>query len=75
MFGLREREIVYIPFEATKFGTHRLSIFLPKFINVLVRNSFRLNFIDFKQHLKENMFILLNNFMKDAYLMDYMDNI
>ena len=45
--SLRNRELVHVPFERTKFGCIRLSIFLPNFKNNTLKNYIYLNFIDF----------------------------
>ena len=35
--NLRSKEILFVPRELTKFGSHILSIFLPKFLNVVLK--------------------------------------
>ena len=71
--NLRCIELLSVPFEKTKFGSHRLSIFLPRFINVVIKNSFQLNFCNFKQFLINNLTILFNNSIKDAFLCDFLN--
>ena len=44
---LRHTTDVKVPLERTKFGLARLSVFLPKFINIILFNSFNLSFSDF----------------------------
>ena len=45
---LRQTEDVKTPFERTKFGLARLSVFLPKFLNMILVNSFNLSLSDFR---------------------------
>ena len=50
-------ELVKVPFERTKHGLTRLSIFLPKFVNKVMISLYN-NFNDFKNSLLENIFLL-----------------
>ena len=61
---LRHTHDVKVPFEKTKFGLARLSVFLPRFINIVLVNSLNLSFSDFCISFFSNLFILLNNFIK-----------
>ena len=64
-FGyLRHTNDVKVPLEKTKFGLARLSVFLARFINIVLENSFNLSFSDFCFSFFSNLFILLNNFIK-----------
>ena len=58
---LRHTYDVKVPFERTKFGLARLSVFLPRFINIVLVNSLNLLFSDFCNSFFSNLFILLNN--------------
>jgi len=61
-------KIVKDPFEkgeSSKFTDMRLSVFLPKFINAIVKYSFNLNFIDFSSSLKNNLVVLYNIFVTE----------
>ena len=44
---LRHIPDVQVPFEGTKFGLAFLSVFLEKFINIILVNSYNLTLIDF----------------------------
>ena len=76
--NLRSKEILFVPRELTKFGSHRLSIFLPKFVNAVLKHSYQLNFVllfncvIFKCFLINNLFILFDNFLKDTTLSDFL---
>ena len=52
---LRHTNDVKVPLERTKFGLARLSIFLPKFINIILVNSFNLSFSDFRTFFFSNV--------------------
>ena len=60
---LRHTPNVQVPFERTKFGLARLSVFLPKFINIILVNSYNLSYLDFRNSFFSNLSILLNNFI------------
>ena len=57
--NLRRTDDVKVPFERNKFGLARLSIFLPKFINIVLVNSLNLSFSDFRNSFSSNLSILL----------------
>lgn len=59
--NLRCFEFISVSFEKTKFGSRRLSIILPKFNYIVIKNSFQLTFCNFKQFLINNLIILFNN--------------
>ena len=50
-FSFRKREL-HVPSERTKGGSTRLSIFLPNFINNVLKNSFNLNINEFCNSLR-----------------------
>ena len=60
---LRHTTDVKVPFERTKFGLARLSVFLPKFINIILVNSLNFSFPDFRNFFFSNVLILLNKFI------------
>ena len=60
---LRHTSDVKVPFERTKFGLARLSVFLPKFINIILVNSLNFSFPDFRNFFFSNVLILLNKFI------------
>ena len=62
---LRHTHDVKVPFKKTKFGLARLRVFLPRFINIVLVNSLNLSFSDFGISFFSNLFILLNNFIKN----------
>ena len=62
--SLRKRGLVQVPFERTCYGCLRLSIFLPNFINNILKNSTNLNFNDFCNSLRNNILILYNFFVE-----------
>jgi hypothetical protein len=51
-----------VPFEASV--SQRLSVFLPKFINTVIKSSYEHNFIDFVNSTISNIHILYDNFYK-----------
>ena len=59
--SIRKRELVHVPFERTKGGSTRLSIFLPNFINNGLKNSFNLNINDFCNSLSNNIIVNFSN--------------
>ena len=63
---LRHTYEVKVPFERTKFGLARLSVFLPRFINIILKNSFKLSFSDFCNSFFSNIFILIDNFITNS---------
>ena len=50
--------MVYVPFERINCGCTRLGIFLPNFINSILKNSSNLNFNDFFNSLRKNIIIM-----------------
>ena len=64
---LRNTELLDVPFEGTKFGMARLSIFLPRFVNIVMKNSFNLKFRDFNEFLKLNLLDLYKIFIAKFY--------
>ena len=67
---LRHTPNVQVPFERTKFGLARLSVFLPKFINIILVNSYNLSYLDFRNSFFSNLSILLNNFIATLIIFD-----
>ena len=61
--NLRHTYNVKVPFERTKFSLARLSVFIPRFIYIVLVNSLSLSFSDFCNYFFFNLFILLNNFL------------
>ena len=53
---------VKVTLEKTKFGLARLSVFLPKFINIILVKSFNLSFSDFRTFFFSNVLTLLQLF-------------
>jgi hypothetical protein len=54
--------------EKTKFGSHRLSVFLANFINKVIKFSYQLVLKLFEQSMMENISIKFNNdFLKDFF--------
>ena len=41
----RNNKILNVPFEATVSGSQRLGVFLPKFINTVIKSSYEHNYI------------------------------
>ena len=68
--NLRNVEIADVPFESTKCGSHRLDIFLPRFVNAVIKLAFQLSFRDYKRFLINNIFILFNNFVTNNFFND-----
>ena len=64
-----QRNIVrcFFPFEKAEFGLARLSVFLPKFIYIILVNSLNLSFLDFRYSFFSNLFFLLNKFATNFY--------
>ena len=62
--SFRKRELVHVPFERTKGGPTRLSIFLPNFINNVLKNSFNLNINDFCNSLRDKIIVIYDIFIK-----------
>jgi hypothetical protein len=60
--------------EKTKFGSHRLSVFLVNFINKVIKFSFQLDLKLFKQSMMENISINFKNFVNDDFLKDFLNN-
>jgi hypothetical protein len=60
----RNNEILDVPFEGTISGSQRLGVFLPKFINTVLKSSYEHNFKDFDNSTISNIHILYNNFSK-----------
>ena len=60
---LRHTYEVKVPFERTYFGLARLSVFFPKFINIIFKISYylKLSFSDFCICFFSNIFILFDN--------------
>ena len=58
----KANELVKVPFEGTKHGLARLSIFLPNFVNKVMLSSYNHNFNDFKNSLLANIFLLYEKF-------------
>ena len=54
---------VKVPFERMKFILIKLSVFLPRSINIILKNSFKLSFSDFCNSFFSNIFILIENFI------------
>ena len=64
---LRNTELLNVPFEGTKFGMGRLSIFLPRFVNIIMKNSFNLHFKEFNEFLNLNLLNLYKTFIVKFY--------
>lgn len=64
--NLREfgRDIYCVPFSGTNKGNKRISIYLTKLVNKILRNSFNLNLIDFENFLLLNIDSLFLKFEK-----------
>ena len=69
--NLRKIEPIERPCETTVFCTRRLGLFLPKFVLVVLKNSYQLKFCDFKLFLKNNLFLLMKNYDSDVLLKDF----
>ena len=55
---LRHTDDIKVPFDRTKFGLARLSVFLPKFFNIILVNSRNLSLSDFRTFFLFNLSIL-----------------
>ena len=53
-----------VPKTRTAIGSKRLSVFLPNFINEILKNSYNLKFVEFKEHIANNVSIFYDNFIK-----------
>ena len=71
---LRRTELLSVPSETTVFGSHRLSIFLPRFVNSVLKSSYQLELPQFKQFLRDNFFVLFNNFISENFFKDDYDS-
>jgi len=60
----RNNEILNVPFEATVSGSQRLGVFLPKFINTVIKSSYEHNYKDFTDSTISNIYFLYDNFSK-----------
>ena len=67
-----DREIIYVPFERTSAGCLRLSIWLPPFINKVLKFSFRLYWHHLKRFLINNLKNLFNKFWKIYFMNIFM---
>ena len=56
----RKPEIIEVPGHDLNAGSRRLSIFLPRFVNLIIRDSFKLTFNEFKNMLLSKMNLLKN---------------
>ena len=65
---LRHNHDVQVPFEKTKFGLARLSVFLARFINIVLVNSLNLSFSDFCVSFLSYLLILLLNTLSHRLL-------
>jgi hypothetical protein len=55
-YKLRNNENLYmVPKSRTLAGSHRISIFLPECINVIIRNSYMISLSDFKNFVIFNL--------------------
>ena len=63
----RNNEILNVPFEATVSGSQRLSVFLPKFINTVIKSSYEHNYKDFIDSTISNIYFLYDNFSKNFF--------
>ena len=69
--NLRKIEPLERPCEETKFCTRRLGLFIPKFTMVVLKESYKLKLSDFKEYLKNNIFLLIKNYSDDVLLQDF----
>ena len=58
------RNIFNVPFARSKRGSLRISIFLPKLVNSVLRNVYNLDLKDFKQTILANLTLYFNSFCK-----------
>ena len=63
----RNNEILNVPFEATVSGSQRLGVFLPKFINTVIKSSYEHNYKDFIDSTISNIYFLYDNFSKNFF--------
>ena len=61
-FNLRCQELYKVPFCKSQKFTRRLSIFLPKFVNKVIQNTFLLSFLDFSNLINSS-----NNNLKTKF--------
>ena len=62
-YFLREKNIIFeSPTVKTVCGEKRLSVFLPKFVNIVLKNYFYLNYNDLRSSLLTNLNIYFENF-------------
>jgi hypothetical protein len=61
-FRLSTLQVYELPTCKTKSGQKRLSYFLPKFVNLILKNAYNLNLIDFQQSILSNINILFCKF-------------
>lgn len=62
--GLREgtRGLVTVPFSRTTRGLRRISVFLPKFVNLVIRRAYGLSFSDYKAFVLDGLSGLFDKF-------------
>ena len=63
----RQKEIVSVPDIRTNFGRQSFDYFLPKLINYIILDKYKLNIKDFRSFLSNNLFSLCETFINNFF--------
>jgi len=63
----RHKEIVSVPDIRTNFGRQSFGYFLPKLINYIILDKYKLNIKDFRSFLSNNLFSLCETFINNFF--------
>ena len=63
----RQKEIVSVPDIRTNFGRLSFGYFLPKLINYIILDKYKLNIKDFRSFLSNNLFSLCETFINNFF--------